>query len=94
MLTIDPGRFDATQRLPAVWVISQAPRRLVSTTASQSASGMSSAGFTIEIPALFTRMSTGPSVASTLSNAAAIDSADCTSRSTATALAPARCSSA
>ena len=46
-------------------------------------SGISSAGLTIEIPALLTTMSMGPSARSTASKAAAIDSADCTSSSTA-----------
>src|SRR5580704_3760787 len=94
MLTMTPGRFAATQRLPAVCATSQAPRRLVSTTASQSSSGISSAGFTMEMPALFTTMSIGPSAVSAASNAAFTDLPDCTSSSTAAALLPAFCSSA
>ena len=83
-----PGRFSATQRFAAPCATSQAPRRLVSTTASQSSSGISSAGFTIEMPALLTTMSRGPAA----SSAFPTDSADCTSSSIdlAAILAPSR----
>ena len=76
MLTITPGRLAISQRLPAVCATSQAPRRLVLTTASQSSTGISSAGFTIEMPALLTTMSIGPSASSTAAKAAVIESPD------------------
>ena len=93
MFTMAPGRLAANHRLPAVCATSQAPRRLVFTTESQSSIGISMAGFTIEMPALLITISTAPKAFSEASKAEAIESGDCTSRSTAAALTPAAVSS-
>ena len=85
-----PGRFSAMRRRATSMASRYGPRRFVSSTASTSSTDILWARAASGMPALFTRMSTGPKAASAASTAATIWSASVMSSGTPTQVPPGR----
>ncbi len=83
-----PGRSPAIIRFTAAWLRKKRTLRLTFITSSQSCSVKSTASARRMMPALFTRMSTGPSAASVSSRIRSIGSMEVRSAWTETAFRP------